>query len=197
MKRRWRRRNYFIKKELQGRFIFSFFIFVLAGGFFLTAIFSLLSADSLTIVYKNDNLQLGKTPLILFKEILSAHWIFLVTGGVLVVLASMFLTHRVAGPLYRFERSLEEMNKRNFDFEIRLRKKDEGKELARMLNELNIMLSSRLKEISDLAEEVNSHLARVSSAPSGDAPGKDLENAIALNEKLKQILNTFHLKHDV
>ncbi|MEJ2683167.1 MAG: hypothetical protein P8Z71_02075 [Candidatus Sulfobium sp.] len=89
------------------------------------------------------------------------------------------------------------MNKRNFDFEIRLRRKDEGKELARMLNELNTMLSSRLKEIRDLAEEVNSYLAKISAAPAGGATGEDLDKAIALNKKLEEILNTFHLKHDV
>jgi methyl-accepting chemotaxis protein len=196
MKRNWRRRNYFIKKELQGRYIFSFFVFVVAGGFLLTAIFSLLSADTLTIVYNNDTLQLGKTPLILFREILGAHWIFVATGGVLVVVASLFLTHRVAGPLYRFERSLEEMNVGNFDFEIRLRSKDEGKELARMLNDLNTKLSSQLGEMRDLAERVNSHLAEVRADSTGTATGEDMDKAIALNEKLRDILNTFKLKHN-
>jgi methyl-accepting chemotaxis protein len=196
MKRNWRRRNYFIKKELQGRYIFSFFIFVVAGGFLLTAIFSLLSADTLTIVYNNDTLQLGKTPLVLFKEILRAHWIFVVTGGVLVVVASLFMSHRVAGPLYRFEKSLEEMNGGNFNFEIRLRSKDEGKELARMLNEFNTKLSSQLGEMRDLAEWVNSHLAEVLNESAGAATGEDMDKAIALNKKLRDILNTFKLKHN-
>jgi methyl-accepting chemotaxis protein len=196
MKRNWRRRNYFINKELQGRYIFSFFVLVLACGFLLTAIFSLLSADSLTIVYKNDTLQLGKTPFILFKEILGAHWIFIATGGVLVVIASLFLSHRVAGPLYRFEKSLEEMNGRNFDFKIRLRSKDEGKELARMLNDLNSMLSSQLGEMRNLAEGVDLHLSEISAGLAGSTRGEDLEKTIALNNKLRDILNTFKLKHD-
>lgn len=195
MKRNWRRRNYFINKELQGRFVFSFFVLVLAGGFLITAIFSILSADSLTIIYSNNNLQLGKTPLILFKEMLGAHWIFAVTGGLLVVVASMFLSHRVAGPLYRFERSLEEMNRRNFDFEIRLRSKDEGKELARMLNELNTMLSSQLGEIRGLSDEINSHLTDARSPVADKAANEDLDKAIELNKKMREMLNTFKLKH--
>ena len=195
MKRNWRRRNYFINKELQGRFIFSFFVLVLAGGFLLTAIFSLLSADSLTIVYNDNNLRLGKTPLILFKEMLGAHWIFAVTGGILVVVVSMFLSHRVAGPLYRFEKSLEEMNRRNFDLEIRLRNKDEGKELARMLNELNTMLSSQLGEIRGLSDGINSHLTEARGSLAVEAADEGLDKAIELNEKLREILNTFKLKH--
>lgn len=196
MIRNRRRRNYFIKKDLQGKFIFSFFIFVLAGGFLLMAIFSLLSANTLTIVYHNESLHLGKTPLILFKDIIGAHWIFVLTGGVLVVVASMFLTHRVAGPIYRFEKSMEEMNRRNFDFEVRLRKKDEGKELARMFNELNTMLSSQLGEMKELAEGINFQLEEIRKSPAGVDTVGDLDKAIALNEKLREVLNTFKLKHD-
>jgi methyl-accepting chemotaxis protein len=115
---------------------------------------------------------------------------------VFVVVASLFISHRVAGPLYRFEKSLEEMNGGNFNFEIRLRSKDEGKELARLLNDLNTMLSSQLKEMRDLAEGVSSHLAEVRGESAGAATGEDMDKAIALNKKLRDILNTFKLKHN-
>jgi len=119
MKRTWRRRNFFIKKELQGKYIFSFFIFVLAGAVLFTTVFGLLSADTLSVTYKDYNLQVGRTPVVLLKEIVKTNWIFIVAGGFLVVIASMFLTHRVAGPLFRFEKTLEEMQKGNFNSEIR------------------------------------------------------------------------------
>lgn len=195
MKRTWRRRNYFIKKDLQGRYIFSFFIFVMAGSFFFTIIFSLLSADTLTIEYRNYDLRLGKTPVILLREILSAHWIFILAGGLLVVIASMLLTHRFAGPVYRFERSLEEMLKGNLDFEIRLRSGDEAKELALLLNELTASLSSRLGEIRELAEETGSHISNARGA-AGDAAGTELDKAAAANGKIGEKLRSFRLKND-
>ncbi len=195
MKRTWRRRNYFIKKDLQGRYIFSFFIFVMAGSFFFTIIFSLLSADTLTIEYRNYDLRLGKTPVILLREILSAHWIFILAGGLLVVIASMLLTHRFAGPVYRFERSLEEMLKGNLDFEIRLRSGDEAKELALLLNELTASLSSRLREIRELADEAGSHISDARGA-AGDAAGTELDKAAAANGKIGEKLRSFRLKND-
>jgi len=195
MKRTWRRKNYFIKKELQGRYIFSFFIFVIAGSFFFTIIFSLLSADTLTIAYKDYDLKLGKTPVVLIKEILSAHWIFVVTGGLLVALASMFLTHRFAGPLYRLEKSLEEMLRGNFNFEIRLRTHDEAKELAQMVNELNNSLSLRLREIRDLAEETGSHISKAQVSAGREAP-PELAEAAASNRRIGEILRNFTLKND-
>ena len=195
MKKTYRRKNYFIKKDLQGRFIFSFFIFVVAGSFFFTIIFSLLSADTLTIAYKNYDLRLGKTPVILLKETLSAHWIFIFTAGLLVVLASVFLTHRFAGPVFRFEKSLEEMMKGNLDFDIKLRAKDEAKELAQMLNEFSAGLSSQLKEIRDLSDKAGGHLSNAKRATGPEAT-RELDEAAAKNRRIGEILRNFKLKND-
>ena len=197
MKRTWRRRNYFIKKELQGRYIFSFFILVMAGSFLFTLIFSILSADTLTMVYNDHTLKFGKTPVVLLKEILRAHWIFIVAGGVIVALVAMFLTHRFAGPLFRFEQSLQKMIKGNFDFEIRLRSTDEAKETAHMFNDFINTLSSQLREMRDLSDQIDDRLADAHSSVTDAGAGVELNRAIALNKKIRNILGNFKLKNDV
>jgi methyl-accepting chemotaxis protein len=199
MKRTWRRKNYFIKKDLQGKYIFSFFLFVIVGSIIFSLIFSMLSANTLTIVYENYNLRIGKTPLILLKEILSAHWIFIATAGVSVVIVSMFLTHRFAGPMYRFEKSVEEMLKGNFDFHIRLRKKDEGKELAGMMNQFIGMISSDLMEMRRLSDEIDAGLAEAKK--SADLTGNkeashSLGKANISNNRLREMLHRFKTKNN-
>ncbi len=200
MGKTWRRRNYFIKRELQGRYIFSFFLFVILGSIIFSLIFSMLSADTLTIVYKNYDLQIGKTPLILLREILGAQWIFIATAGLAVVVASMFLTHRFAGPMYRFERSVEEMVKGNFDFRIHLRKKDEGKELAEGINQLIGMISSDVKEMRRLADQIEARLAEACISDSDRKEDKEItakiREAAALNQKLREMFYRFKIKNN-
>ena len=200
MNRTWKRRNYFIKKDLQGKYMFSFFIFVVAGSIIFTLILSLLSSDTMTIVYDNYKLQIGKTPLMLMKEILSAQWIFIVVGGFLVVMLSMFLTHRFAGPIFRFEKSIEEMTKGNLNFRIHLRATDEGKELAEKINILIDMLSSNIKEMRRLSEEVNNKLTDANNSLKENREGKetdlDIEIAGDLNRSLHKILQKYTLKDD-
>lgn len=200
MERKWKRRNYFIKKELQGKYIFSFFLFVITGSIIFTLIFSLLSADTLSIVYENNKLQIGKTPLILLKEILGAHWIFIIAGGIAVVILSMFLTHRFAGPIYRFERSVEELIKGNFAFQITLRTKDEGKELADKINELITVLSSDIREMRHIAREMDSKLSEAYAAVKQTGTQKetamDLEVTSDLNRRMYDILQKFSIKDD-
>ncbi len=200
MNRTWKRRNYFIKKDLQGKYIFSFFIFLVAGSIIFTLIFSLLSSNTMTIVYDNYKLQIGKTPLMLMKEILSAQWIFIVAGGFVVVILSMFLTHRFAGPIFRFEKSIEEMTKGNLNFRIYLRAKDEGKELAEKINILVDMLSSNIKEMRRLSEEVNNKLTDANNSLKENKEGKetalDIEIAGDLNRRLHEILQKYTVKDD-
>ena len=200
MNRTWKRRNYFIKKDLQGKYIFSFFIFMVAGSIIFTLILSLLSSDTMTIVYDNYKLRIGKTPLMLMKEILSAQWIFIVAGGFIVVILSMFLTHRFAGPIFRFEKSIEEMTKGNLNFRVYLRAKDEGKELAEKINILIDMLSSNIKEMRLLSEEVNNKLTDANNSLKENKEGKetalDIEIAGDLNRKLHETLQKYTVRDD-
>jgi methyl-accepting chemotaxis protein len=195
MNRTWKRRNYFIKKDLQGKYIFTFFIFVVVGSIIFTLLFSLLSSDTMTIVYDDYNLRIGKTPLMLIKEILSAQWIFIVAGGALVVILSMFLTHRFAGPIFRFEKSIEDMTKGNLNFRIYLRAKDEGKDLAEKINILIDMLSSDIKEMRRLSEDVNKKLNDANnSLKEGKQTALDIKIAGDLNGRLLEILQKYSLR---
>lgn len=173
---------------------------MILGGVIFSLIFSMLSADTLTIAYKNYDLTIGKTPLILLREILGTNWIFVFTAGLIVVVVSMFLTHRFAGPMFRFEKSVEEMLRGNFDFRIHLRKKDEGKELAEMMNRFIDMFSSSVQEMRHLSDEIG---ARLAEADRSDVPGTarahtgtPIKEADALNQRLREILYRFKITNN-
>lgn len=151
----YKRRNYFIKKEFQGRYIFNYFVLAGIGSLIFIAIFSFFSSNTLSIVYDNYHLQLGVTPGILFKKILSTQWLFLVIGGGLVIIFTLFLTHRVAGPFYRFEKTLDSMIEGDISGKVALRPKDEGKDLAQKINAFNYVLNDKLT----IMEKFNSNIA--------------------------------------
>ncbi|OQY52995.1 MAG: chemotaxis protein [Desulfobacteraceae bacterium 4572_89] len=149
-KGRFKRRNYFIDKEFQGKTIFNYFILLALGSILFVGIFSFFSSNTLSIVYDNYHLRLGTTPGILFKKILSTQWLFIVIGGIAVIFITMRLTHRVAGPFFRFEKSLDEMIEHDISNKIVLRQKDEGKDLALKINRFNSGLSEQLTLIGEL-----------------------------------------------
>lgn len=158
-KRTWKRRNYFIKQDFQGRFILRFFITILLSSIVFTIILSIFSAHTITITYRDSFLKVEKTPKALFYEIIRAHglYIFLIGAGISTI--SLFLSHRIAGPLYRFEKSIEEIMKGNLAFRIKLRKKDEAKEVADMINRMIEDLSTRISEITSIVERISANVS--------------------------------------
>ncbi|MCD4718870.1 MAG: methyl-accepting chemotaxis protein [Desulfobacula sp.] len=150
----YKRRNYFINKEFQGRYIFNYFLLATIGSILFIGVFSFFSSNTLSIAYDNYHLQLGVTPDILFKKILSTQWLFIVLGGGLVVIITLFLTHRVAGPFYRFEKTFDAMVGGDLSDKIILRQKDEGKNLAQKINAFNFILSEQLSLIETFNSKI-------------------------------------------
>jgi len=192
MRPHFRRRNFFIKKELQGRLIFKFFLLSLLGVLFFAFIFSLLSQDNLTITYDGQQLLIGKTPMVLFKDILTANWAFLVIVGVTVTLVSMILTHRVAGPLFRFEQVFEGMVQRNLDQKIVLRLKDEAKDTAELINNFTSMLSKDIATLQRFNTNLGDYLKRLQEG--GDDQSELLRLAAEENLKINQLLGEYRLR---
>ena len=151
---RYKRRNFFINKDFQGKYIFSAFMSVVAGSVLFALLFGFFSSNTLSIVYDDYHLRLGTTPGLLLNKIISAQWLFIVLGGVGIAVVVLFISHRVAGPFFRFEKSLDKMIGGDFSDTIYLRTHDEGKKLGEKINSFNDMMCHRLGEIRQATEKI-------------------------------------------
>lgn len=156
-------KNFFIKKDFQGRISLAVFLAVVGGCFIFFVLLAFFSRDTLTFSYSESVIQVGKTPWMLIKNALLANWLFLLVGGSLLIVAAIIATHRIAGPLFRFEKTLDTMLDGNLIATIHLRGTDEGQDLARRINSFNALLSGKLREINRSTEAINDLLARFES----------------------------------
>lgn len=185
----YKRRNYFIKKNYQGKLILGYFLFVVVGCLIFAISLALLSADSMTMVYQDNDLHIGQTPFVLLKQLLTANWIFIVLGSGLVVLVAMFITHRLAGPMFRLERAVDNMNRGQLDDVIYLREKDEGKELAAKLNNFNRALSDQMGQIRKRSQNIEDLIVQYASIDPAKATAEDcafIHNSITRQNKVVQ-----------
>jgi methyl-accepting chemotaxis protein len=193
------RRNIFIKKSFQARLILGYLLFVATGCLLFLGLLTFLAADTLTI--GSPHASHGHTPLILVKELLAGHWLLLVAGAALLVLVAMRITHRLAGPLFSFERTLDQMLSGDLNQTIKLRSSDEGKELAQKINAFNTELSKNLKMIGSHADAMAILLEQVENCTRGNPSCREetLPGLLwALEEKRKKIKNLcrFYLLHE-
>jgi hypothetical protein len=89
-----------------------------------------------------------------FKKRLMSSLLWVFGTGVLlvivqIVLLTIFFSHKVAGPVFRLEKTCHSMIQGSYTNEIHLRKGDELQNLALLLNEVNSVSRQRIKALVD------------------------------------------------
>ncbi len=187
-KKRYQRKKYFIKKNFQGKLILGYFLFMVVGCLIFMLALSYLVSDSMTVVYSNNELQIGQTPFMLFKQLIAAHWIVIVLGAAMVVVIATRITHRVAGPMFNLERSLDFMIDDKLDNVIYLRKKDAGKELAAKINQFNAELSADIRIIRQRSKNIQELLSNYAVLDPEKRSQEDLESIHTSIQNQNQVI---------
>ena len=183
-----KRRTIFVKKDFQGRLILGYFLFVAAGCSLFLVLFAALAAEPLVRLSVSSLPLLNEEPVLLLRTTFASHWLFFAFGALFLGYSAIRITHRIAGPLFNFERTLDQMLRRNLAREITLRSNDEGNELAVKINTFNTDLSRTLRMIGKQAEASAILLEQVRKTQL-DAPENDELSSLlwALEEKNKKI----------
>lgn len=147
--RSWKRRNYLVNKSLQPRYMAMVGILILIMSVLIAwivystmwyALSEMLEGDPMFYVrFRAMNIDL-----------LGRFLTVIVLGSALAVILMMFISHRIAGPLFRLERTIREMGEGKIPLKVNLRQKDEFKQLAAVVNSA----ISRMEEKADRDREV-------------------------------------------
>lgn len=97
---------------------------------------------------------------------------------------ALFFSHFIAGPIYRFEKTLEQMRDGNLNIHVRLRKNDELQEVADTFNQALASLRNKVKQdrekiyaCLDRANEVVQQLRQAGRTQEADEIEKLIQDA--------------------
>lgn len=193
-----KRRKYFINKRYQGRLLAISLLFVMGGCLLFIGIFSAFFSDVLTISYTDNSIQLSQTPAELLKNIVIQNWLIITVVLFAVLILATLLSHRIAGPLYRFERTLELMQQGYLNYTIHLRDKDEGQELANKINEFNYQLSQTLRSITNSSAAISSLIEQAQQLEMEEETKEKLASLYwslgTHNRKISRACNSYRLQ---
>jgi len=157
-----RRKNYFINKKFQSQFIIKFcFLIMLACVVFGTAVY-LLSTTTTTTAFENSRLIIKSTadyllPLLILTSLMT---IFIVS--IATIMLTLFISHKIAGPAYRFERVAEEIGRGNLNLQIKLRSKDQFQPIAEGLDVMAANLKRHIITLKEKQQQLSSAIAKMS-----------------------------------
>ena len=194
-----KRRNYFIKKEFQMKFILKFCSLICVACIMMGILIYALSTRTITTSFENLRLVAKGTSDFIFPALALSSLIAITLVSLACIFIVLFISHRIAGPLYRFEKSLEQIASGDLTVHTRLREKDEIKILAETLNEAigklrnQIAISQQdVKQLKDQIAYVRKRLGHLGvSAKDTDEILGILENKA---ENLKTTLGYFKIK---
>ncbi len=146
MKERRRRLNLSIKREMQRRLILKILAIVLFSLLCSTLLFYIYSSQEVGRTYYQAHIKIRSFLQLLWPVVLGG----LIIGAVVGFLVALFYPHPIAGPLYRIEKELKEVGKGNLTLHLRLRKGDELKELAEVINSMVADLNARMRQVKEL-----------------------------------------------
>lgn len=156
------RKNYFVKKKFQANFVSKFLILLLLESFLIAGLFIYVSSDTITTGYLNSTLRIEKTQDFFFISLILIILITVIGIGIAGMVIFILLSHRVAGPLYRFEKALREAKDGDLTVRIDLRKTDQLTEFKESINALFISMDSRIGSIKNKLAELEELLSKSS-----------------------------------
>jgi len=189
------RRSYFIRRRLQWKvfasviaMLISFSLFLALGLYFplFYILYSNLPTESVMLQ------QAAYFYLAIERYI----WISVLVVIVLLGLYSVFFSHRIAGPLYRFEQTLQGVSQGDLSQRVQLRRYDELKDFGDQINRTLDILETqvrRAKEMMADAERAQSDLYALCQGQGSQGPEVDrrLSTLKEATSRLREVLSYF------
>ena len=178
------RKRYFIKKDFQAKFILKFCSLILGGVFISTGLLFLFSQDTLTSSFNHSRLVIENTALAILPSIVYTSLITLGLLTIATIIVTLFISHKIAGPMFRFEKELKEIGEGNLTKKIMLRNKDQAAELADCINDMTAGLQEKVSRIRAELEHI------LESTRKQDTPREIIDGLEHLHQEIINNLKT-------
>ncbi|MDX9702256.1 MAG: methyl-accepting chemotaxis protein [Candidatus Auribacterota bacterium] len=191
------KRKYIVNKELQFHISIVMIMEILLMAIVMSTIIVCLNNYYQEIFQYIAGTTELQTPL---REINKPIWLFMlgsVSFSVFVfALVGIFLSHKIAGPLYRMKRIMIDIGKGKLPREIRFRKGDHMHDMADALNEMVLGLQNRDKTTLEAINKIERIVNELAKALADSNQTKKRDESIQQHlGELNRLIETEKIKH--
>ncbi len=175
-----KRRNYFINKQVQG--VYALFLIMSVGIISLLVSMEILRSFYHSFGGVNGESFLANIDLFFVIKVV----VLLSLGSLVIGGLSLFASHRIAGPIFRLNKSLKNITKGNYDERLSFRKNDYFQEIAKNFNDMadsfENKLSTENKSIHKMSNKLDDIVEQMSLSDF------DRESTLLSLEELKMMI---------
>ncbi len=189
--RGYKRGIYFIEKKFQTNFILKFCGLVAGGALLTIGILYFLSSKSTTVTIVDSRVMVRATSDFLLPILIQTVFIVMLLVGIATVFVTLFVSHKISGPLYHFKKAMEELEKGDFSADFRIRCFDQLQSLAETFN---AMIGKTRKQVNLIKANFSALKEKLDSL-SQDEVAEHKKSALAelknISKELDKIIHYF------
>lgn len=149
-----KRRNYFIDKNFQTRFIFKFSLIVIMSSAIIMGILLILLRNSTTVAIENTEVVVKNTVDFIFPLMLVTLVLVTIFAAISVSILCLFISHKIAGPLYRLKKEIDRFAAGDLAVNFHIRKDDQLMHLADSLEQMAGNLRQNIKILKEKFDHI-------------------------------------------
>lgn len=191
-----KRRILFIERAFQLRFIAKVTAVVAAGTALTGGLLYFLADREFGRAFYSAHYQARSSWELLLPAVLVSSFVAMCLVAGLAVLLTLYDSHRIGGPLYRFRANLRAIGQGNLCLVTRLREGDELQAFTEAMNEMTRGLRSRMLEVHRQEDRLRGALEQLREAlAGGEEPGPAaLARAEEIEADLRRALGGFRVE---
>lgn len=179
------RRIVFIERAFQLRFIGKVTAVILLGTALTGGLLYLLADKEFGRAFYSAHYQARSSWELLLPAVLVSSFVSMCLVALLAIFLTMYDSHRIGGPLYRFKANLERLGSGDLTLVTRLREHDELQSLTEAMNGATRALAEKVRAVLDAEAEVRA----AAGGPEG-APPEALARSL---DRLREALGAFRV----
>lgn len=171
----------FLESGFKKSLIVKIFLLIIAGSLLSGVVLYLMWHKELGETYRQAFHTLVGLRKVLFSSLIFTLLLQAVLFSAVIIFLTLFISHKIAGPIYRLEKSLDAI--KNGDLvadEIRLRSNDQIQNLAKSFNKMSSSVRLKVKEIKDTFHKVKATKDRL---------GAIMKDSQTTNSELEAIMS--------
>lgn len=189
--RGYKRSIYFIEKRFQTNFILKFCGLVAGGALLTIGILYFLASKSTTVTIVDSRVLVRATSDFLLPILMQTVVIVMFLVGLATVFITLFVSHRISGPLYHFKKTMEDLEKGDFSSDFRIRCLDQLQSLAETFNAMIGKTRKQVNLIKTNFSELKGKLDSLSQDDLTEHKKSALVELKNISKELDKIINYF------
>jgi len=181
-----KRKVYFIDKSFQAKFILKFCALVAFGGLLTIGLLYLFAMRSTTVAFVNSRAVVRTTADFILPVLIQTVAIVVIIVGFATVIVTLFVSHKIAGPLYRFKKVMQDLEKGDFSSDFRVRHLDQLQDLAGTFNNMIKKIREEIKTLKNGFSALKEKSESISESEVSESKRSLLEELKRIAEELNK-----------